>query len=152
SPSACTGRASATAQANTRTTVVRIAVARFGSTSATPTLASTAVSPAKSADRRAQGSQFTGRPPSGRLPAPGLPRPVELSQELRPEGRVAHVDVGGVTGQSRGRLPLGQRPPAAQVVDRRPDLPPQRPRHPRLAGPVDHQPGDALAAPLAVDP
>src|SRR5580692_8710503 len=50
--------AKAMAQVKTSTTVVRIAVARFESISPTPTLASTAVSPANTADRSAQTNQF----------------------------------------------------------------------------------------------
>ena len=41
------------AHANTRTTVVRMAVARFESTCATPTFASSAVAAAKNAERSA---------------------------------------------------------------------------------------------------
>src|SRR5262245_46313196 len=48
------------AQVKTRTTVVRMAVARFGSTSLTPALASTAVRPAKPADSNAQCSHPIG--------------------------------------------------------------------------------------------
>src|SRR6266478_559377 len=47
-------------QVNTRTTVVRTAVARLESTPATPTLAKTAVIPAKKADSKAQVIQFMG--------------------------------------------------------------------------------------------
>jgi len=43
---------------NAKTTVVRIAVARFEFTLVTPTFANTAVVPAKKADRRAQTNQF----------------------------------------------------------------------------------------------
>jgi hypothetical protein len=46
------------AQLKSRTTVVRSAVARLESTSATPTLANTAVIPAKKADSKAQEIQF----------------------------------------------------------------------------------------------
>src|SRR5947209_12894382 len=46
------------AHANKRMTTVRTAVARLASTSLTPTLASTAVSPANSADSRAQVNQL----------------------------------------------------------------------------------------------
>src|SRR5258708_7507418 len=45
-------------QVNTRTTVVRTAVARFESTPVTPIFAKTAVSPAKKADSSAQKLQF----------------------------------------------------------------------------------------------
>jgi hypothetical protein len=55
----------AMAQAKSRMTVVRTAAARFESMSWTPTLASTAVSPANRADRSAQYSQLTGLPPFG---------------------------------------------------------------------------------------
>src|SRR4051812_21477638 len=46
-------------QANTSTTVVRIAVARFESMCATPIFARIAVSPAKKAENKAQTNQFT---------------------------------------------------------------------------------------------
>src|SRR5205809_3764227 len=48
----------ATSQAKTRITTVRMAVARLEFTCATPTLASTAVSPAKNADSKAQTNQL----------------------------------------------------------------------------------------------
>ena len=48
----------AMAHAKIKITVVRIAVARFESTPATPTLASTAVRPAKSAESNDQVNQF----------------------------------------------------------------------------------------------
>src|SRR3954462_15034261 len=51
--SPCLPKASAIAHANIRTTVVRMAVARFESTCATPTLARSAVAAAKSAERSA---------------------------------------------------------------------------------------------------
>jgi hypothetical protein len=44
----------------TRTTVVRIAVARFEFTFSTPTLARTAVMPANAAERSAQKTQVIG--------------------------------------------------------------------------------------------
>ena len=47
-------------QVNTRTAVVRTAVARLESTPATPTLARTAVIPAKKADSKAHVIQFMG--------------------------------------------------------------------------------------------
>jgi hypothetical protein len=50
--------ASATAQANTSTTIVRTPVARFESTSRTPTLARIAVAPANTADNNAQKNRF----------------------------------------------------------------------------------------------
>lgn len=52
--------AKAMPQVNTRTTVVRTAVARLESTPATPILASTAVIPAKKADSKAHVIQFMG--------------------------------------------------------------------------------------------
>src|SRR5580698_548401 len=50
--------ARAMAHVITRMTVVRIAVARFEFTFSTPTLARTAVTPAKTAERSAQATQF----------------------------------------------------------------------------------------------
>src|SRR5690349_5974470 len=50
--------ASASTQVKINTTVVRIAVARLEFKSPTPTLARTAVAPAKSADKRDQKNQF----------------------------------------------------------------------------------------------
>src|ERR1700686_4698156 len=55
----------ATDHAKIRITTVRIAVAKFELTCSTPTLASTAVSPAKNAESKAQINQFISfRPPS----------------------------------------------------------------------------------------
>ena len=55
----------ATDHAKIRITTVRIAVAKFELTCSTPTLASTAVSPAKNAESNAQMNQFISfRPPS----------------------------------------------------------------------------------------
>src|SRR4051794_38813189 len=48
----------ATTHANSNTTVVRMAVARFEFTPATPAFASTAVAPANKADNKDQPSQF----------------------------------------------------------------------------------------------
>ena len=53
----CCSMPRATAQAKTKTTVVRIAVARLESMPETPTLARSAVAAAKKAERRAQRSQ-----------------------------------------------------------------------------------------------
>ena len=47
------------AQANTTTTLVRYAVARFGSTFATPIFANMAVAAANTADRTAHANQLT---------------------------------------------------------------------------------------------
>src|SRR5476649_501322 len=58
--------ASAIAQVNASTTVVRIAVARLELTPSTPILARTAVMPAKKAERRAQAIQVMAA--SSRLP------------------------------------------------------------------------------------
>src|SRR5471032_2529019 len=56
--SALPSRAKTNPHVKTRMTVVRIAVARLGFTSATPTLARIAVSAANNAERKAQTNQF----------------------------------------------------------------------------------------------
>src|ERR1700741_1101972 len=73
----------ATDHAKIRITTVRIAVAKFESTCSTPTLASTAVSPAKNAESNAQMNQFISfRPPSSQA---------ALAWQSAP---VAHNDAG----------------------------------------------------------
>src|SRR5579862_860484 len=54
--------ARAMAQAKIKMTTVRMAVARFESMCSTPTLASTAVSPAKNAESKAHRNQFMKSP------------------------------------------------------------------------------------------
>src|SRR5437764_9897106 len=78
----------ATSQAKIRITTVRMAVARFEFTCATPTFASTAVSPAKNAESNAQINQFmsvlSGQDYNGRSFLVSVWRGHSCPRELQP--------------------------------------------------------------------